>query len=184
MQLAAILAVALATPASAIVISGTTTGAPTFTRANQGAPPTSLTSFGDVAYEATSFFVSQAGSYDFQTGPGTSGGYDTFLHLYQGSFDPSAALSNVLIGNDDRNFGYAGFTTNLLTGTNYIAVVSGFGTTSSGSYSLTITGPGDITLGSLNTGAVPEPESWAMLIAGFGLVGTALRRRRSACRTA
>lgn len=27
------------------------------------------------------------------------------------------------------------------------------------------------------TGAVPEPAAWAMLIAGFGLVGTALRHR-------
>jgi hypothetical protein len=29
------------------------------------------------------------------------------------------------------------------------------------------------------TGAVPEPQSWAMLIAGFGLVGAAARRRRA-----
>jgi len=28
-------------------------------------------------------------------------------------------------------------------------------------------------------GAVPEPASWAMLIAGFGLVGAVLRRRRA-----
>jgi hypothetical protein len=28
------------------------------------------------------------------------------------------------------------------------------------------------------SGAVPEPESWAMLITGFGIVGTAMRRRR------
>lgn len=28
-------------------------------------------------------------------------------------------------------------------------------------------------------GAVPEPASWAMLIAGFGLTGAALRRRRA-----
>lgn len=28
------------------------------------------------------------------------------------------------------------------------------------------------------SGVVPEPSSWAMLIAGFGLVGTSLRRRR------
>jgi hypothetical protein len=30
--------------------------------------------------------------------------------------------------------------------------------------------------------AVPEPTTWAMLIAGFGLVGAAARRRRSAGR--
>lgn len=29
------------------------------------------------------------------------------------------------------------------------------------------------------TPAVPEPASWAMLIAGFGLTGAALRRRRA-----
>lgn len=30
------------------------------------------------------------------------------------------------------------------------------------------------------SGAVPEPQSWAMLIAGFGLVGAAMRRRSAA----
>lgn len=30
------------------------------------------------------------------------------------------------------------------------------------------------------SGVVPEPASWAMLIAGFGLVGSGLRRRRAA----
>lgn len=30
------------------------------------------------------------------------------------------------------------------------------------------------------SGAVPEPASWAMMIAGFGLVGAAARRRRPA----
>lgn len=29
------------------------------------------------------------------------------------------------------------------------------------------------------TGAVPEPDTWAMLVLGFGIVGTALRRRRA-----
>ncbi len=37
----------------------------------------------------------------------------------------------------------------------------------------------NITLGSARPG-VPEPASWAMLIAGFGLVGAAARRRRVA----
>jgi hypothetical protein len=29
------------------------------------------------------------------------------------------------------------------------------------------------------TGVVPEPASWAMLIAGFGLVGATAHRRRA-----
>ena len=33
---------------------------------------------------------------------------------------------------------------------------------------------------SLNVAAIPEPASWAMLIAGFGLVGAAMRRRTQA----
>jgi hypothetical protein len=32
--------------------------------------------------------------------------------------------------------------------------------------------------------AIPEPASWAMLIAGFGLTGAALRRRRAAVTSA
>ncbi|WP_439544800.1 PEPxxWA-CTERM sorting domain-containing protein [Sandarakinorhabdus sp.] len=31
----------------------------------------------------------------------------------------------------------------------------------------------------LTIGAIPEPSSWAMLIAGFGLVGASLRRHRA-----
>jgi hypothetical protein len=38
--------------------------------------------------------------------------------------------------------------------------------------------------GDISTGAVPEPESWALLIAGFGLVGAVMRRRRMAPATA
>ena len=37
----------------------------------------------------------------------------------------------------------------------------------------------NITFGSTTPGGVPEPASWAMLIAGFGLVGAAARRRQS-----
>jgi len=40
--------------------------------------------------------------------------------------------------------------------------------------------------GSINysVGAVPEPQSWALLIAGFGLVGAAMRRRQTAAKYA
>jgi hypothetical protein len=49
------------------------------------------------------------------------------------------------------------------------------------SFGIQAHGPGAITLtihDSAIAGAIPEPASWAMLIAGFGLVGAALRRRR------
>jgi hypothetical protein len=37
----------------------------------------------------------------------------------------------------------------------------------------------DLTLATAVNGAIPEPATWAMMIAGFGLAGTAMRRRRS-----
>jgi hypothetical protein len=36
----------------------------------------------------------------------------------------------------------------------------------------------NITFGSVNPGGVPEPAAWAMMLAGFGLVGAAMRRRQ------
>jgi PEP-CTERM motif len=46
------------------------------------------------------------------------------------------------------------------------------GTTQSGGFAID-----NLTIGA--AGAVPEPASWAMLIAGFGLVGATARRRRA-----
>jgi hypothetical protein len=60
------------------------------------------------------------------------------------------------------------------------------------SFTATVTGAHTFELGHFNVGdnvltswavldtAVPEPGTWAMLIAGFGLVGSAMRRRRVA----
>jgi hypothetical protein len=43
-----------------------------------------------------------------------------------------------------------------------------------------IAGPGQIAVSGLTTTAVPEASTWVMLIAGFGLVGAAARRRQAA----
>ena len=50
-----------------------------------------------------------------------------------------------------------------------------------GSFALTQyngTGTYTLTIAPTATGAVPEPASWAMMIAGFGLVGGTLRSAR------
>ncbi len=41
-------------------------------------------------------------------------------------------------------------------------------------------GGGDTGGGGSDVGAVPEPASWALMIAGFGMIGTAMRRRKVA----
>ena len=41
-------------------------------------------------------------------------------------------------------------------------------------------GASTLTITTQATGAVPEPANWAMLIAGFGLTGAVMRRRRTA----
>ena len=40
------------------------------------------------------------------------------------------------------------------------------------------TGPIGVTLGTDFSPAIPEPESWAMMVGGFGLIGAAMRGRR------
>lgn len=54
-----------------------------------------------------------------------------------------------------------------------------------GTYSITITGdcgagcPAGLAVRLDSAGAVPEPATWGMMLAGFGLIGFAARRRQS-----
>jgi hypothetical protein len=94
----AVLASVLAVPAAAITINGDTTGGTTRTRTVSGAPPTYLSGAGTaVPFETTQFTVSAAGSYSFLA----TAGYDNYLHLYQGAFNPADQFNGVLIANDD-----------------------------------------------------------------------------------
>jgi PEP-CTERM motif len=56
----------------------------------------------------------------------------------------------------------------------FLAVADSFGSSTGNLGSLAVT------YSSTAGGAAPEPASWALMIAGFGLAGAALRRRRAA----
>jgi hypothetical protein len=175
----ALAALTLATPATAQVFTGTTTlNDPTYNRPLSGIPPTGLSAVGTaVHYNVLSFEVTASGSYDFLLTGDDPANWDTFLGLHSGSFDPSSGLANALAYSDDfPTIGLSGFSYNLLAGTSYFAIVTGFENDDVGAWTLTIAGPG--TAFTPGTGGVPEPAAWGMLIGGFGLAGAAVRRRR------
>lgn len=167
-----------------ITINGDTTGGPTWQRTLSGSPPGLLSGVGNaVAYEVFEFTVTADGTYDFLS-TATTPGYDNFLHLYVGAFDPTNQFSGVLIANDDfPSIGLSGFSFALTAGLTYLTVNSGFANDDFGTYTMRISGPGDILPGG-GGGVIPEPATWGMMIAGFGLIGAAARRRRTVHATA
>jgi len=177
--LAVAAAAAFAGQAHAIVVVGTTTGAPLWNRPvenGSGAPSGPLSGAGTaVPYTSLAFSVSAAGSYSFLSS--TSPPWDNYTFLYANSFSATAPLSNVLIGNDDfgGSLSNSGFSYSLVAGTTYYFVTTGFGNSDFGAYSTSISGPGNVIIG-----AVPEPESYALMALGLAAVLAIGRRRRQA----
>jgi hypothetical protein len=115
--------------------------------------------------------------------PGDSDGYDVFgfdsltqrYDLALGHATPGVDF--VFGGGGVSRFGLRGIdASSFLDPTNTQAFVTG----------LTFVDAGPVNMiqtpFTANVGGVPEPASWAMLIAGFGLVGAAARRRRQGAR--
>jgi PEP-CTERM motif len=163
-----------ATQASALVFVEDTTGSPTFNRALVDFSDLSAVGT-DVAYDTFTFSVDTAGDYTFRsiTLP-LSDRWDNMLFLYQGSFDAGNALANGIAGSDDfnGNIGISGFDVALTTGVVYVLVTTGFENFDSGRYITLIRGAGDI------ISAVPEPETYAMLLSGLAVLAFLARRRR------
>lgn len=153
--------------ADIVTWTGDTTGGPTFDRPFADFSELSVSGTG-VAYDAIAFTVDEDGEYALTLhGPG----FDTFLFLYQSAFDPQAALDNGVAGNDDLvTAGTSGFAADLIGGTRYFAVVTGFEAGEAGRYALTISGNGLISV-------VPEPSAWLMLAFGLAAVASMQRRR-------
>ena len=165
--------------ADTVIYTGTTAGGPIWNRPQSGNPPTALSAVGTaVPWSSQAFTVNLAGSYVFQS-TATTVGFDNFSFLYFTSFNPATPFTNVLIGNDDNPvIGLSGFTFNLTAGTNYIFVITGFLNDDFGTFSNSITGPGNI-LGIGGPAGVPESGPGMIL---FGLIAAGLvivRSRRS-----
>src|SRR5207302_3324022 len=102
-------------------------------------------------------------TYDFADGDTLFGTYTGTVALgpAPGIFN---AIENLLVTGGTGEFLGA---TGAITTTGTLQFIAG-----SGVYSGTLSGR-------LNAPAIPEPASWALLIAGFGLAGASLRRRRN-----
>jgi len=157
--------------AATLNYSGDTTGEPTWTRPieNGNLPPTDLSDFGtDVNYQSQPFYVDTGGSYNFLSLAISPANWDNYLFLYQTSFDPLDALTNVVIGNDDfPSTGRAGFNSVSLTAnTQYYLVTTGLADVYFGTYNDSITGLGNIT-----AGLIPVPFDFSptlgLIILGF-----------------
>lgn len=159
--------------ADTITFTNTTFGGPPFNRPvdNGNNPPSALSNFGTaVRYSLTQLSVSLNGSYNFSSVQN----YDGFLVLYRDNFNPSSPLLNALVANDDDlDFGTSGFSVNLTSATNYFLITTGASNTDFGTFTNTVSGPGQIIVGGAT--AVPEPSTFLLL--GAGLTGVVVRAR-------
>ncbi len=92
-----------------------------------------------VLYKPYYFVAPSSGSFTFTTTAGTI--TDTYISLYQNSFDPANPATNFVRGDDDitsTNF-LSSLTQTLTAGTTYILVVSGWSPNVTGSFTMTST---------------------------------------------
>ncbi|HVJ61227.1 MAG TPA: hypothetical protein VM555_00750 [Tahibacter sp.] len=129
-----------------VTYSGSTVGTPTYNRTLEDC--SDLSGVGtDVNYSVQPFTVDTAGAYDFTSVQ--DDGYDGIVFVYTGAFDASDAVTNCTAGNDD---GAGGIGTSditgvaLATGTNYFFVTASYGNGDTGTFTNTITGPGNIAM--------------------------------------
>jgi hypothetical protein len=151
-------------------LGGNTTGMPTWRRPNT---TSFLSNTGTaVPCQAVPFTVDQSGPYIITTSTaGDSPAYDGYLAIYDGSFNPTDQLTNILALNDDGPNAGTDSQVNvaLVAGHNYFLVQTGFANSDAGAWSATFSGTGSV--------AVPEATCAAAIVVATTMP---LRRRRRA----
>ncbi|WP_309706979.1 PEP-CTERM sorting domain-containing protein [Armatimonas sp.] len=168
----------VATPHS--YVTTLTAASPTFNRPLSGTPVTSLSGVGTaVSYGALTFIPDSTQTYTFETTAATLAtgtADDTFLVLYQGSFNPASPLTNALVADDDAGVGSLSLMSRALTGgTTYILVTTTFNNGQFGPITTRISSAAPATL---NLGGASAPEPGTLALLGTALVALPLIRRR------
>ncbi|MEP0914727.1 PTPA-CTERM sorting domain-containing protein [Leptolyngbya sp. GB1-A1] len=177
---AACVALGTAAPslAGSLTFSGTTAGQPTWNRPVQNGSnaPTALSAIGtNVPFSTFGFTVDTTGLYNFLSVGTDPAGWDNYTFLYQGDFNPTQPLTNVLRGNDDfPGIGVSGFNdVSLVSGLNYFLITTGFDNSNAGRFDNTISGVGNISeIGN------PQPIPTPALLPGLIGMGIATLRKR------
>jgi hypothetical protein len=159
--------IGLANPAQATIKTwtGDTTGGPTL-----DLTPWEFENAEAVAYSAFTFTVDADGAYTFLL----TAEYDSVVLLYQTPFDPADTAGATFINGNDDELGTttSGIAADLEVGTSYTFVITGYDNSEAGFYSLTVGGPGNLTIS-----PVPEPSTWLMLAFGLAAITYAQRRK-------
>ncbi|GAB3717413.1 hypothetical protein GCM10027592_59500 [Spirosoma flavus] len=121
----------------ASVVNGVlTTSSPTYVRA-AGNNVTTYNAGKTVYYQSFTFVATTTGSQTFEITASTLADEDSYLSLYQNSFNPASPATNFLRGDDDSGVDYLSELTHSLTaGTTYILVVGTYETGVTGGFTL------------------------------------------------